>query len=159
MQLKLPFNLPKAVTAEASVEINKPIATVFSYIAEQFFQNYPKWAQEVLELHPLDGEKTFVGAKGKQIRENNGTKVESVFAITEYQPNLKFTFQGLDEPYRHCYLLESQTEQLTRLTFQFELLELEIFMRPFEKLIRTAIEDGAENTANTIKNLLMMQAN
>ena len=42
----------------------------------------------------------------------------------------------------------------TRLTFRFELLELEMFMRPFQKLIRYAIEDGAESTVENIKNLI-----
>ena len=41
------------------------------------------------------------------------------------------------------------------MTFRFELLELEIFMRPFEKLIRSAIEEGAENTVENIKNLVV----
>jgi len=41
------------------------------------------------------------------------------------------------------------------LTFRFELTEIEVFMRPFQKLIRTAIEDGAENTVENIKNLIV----
>jgi hypothetical protein len=47
--------------------------------------------------------------------------------------------------------------QSTRLTFRFELLEVEVFMRPFQKLIRSAIEDGAENTVETIKNLIIVE--
>jgi hypothetical protein len=42
----------------------------------------------------------------------------------------------------------------TELTFRFDLLEIEIFMWPFEKLIRVAIEEGAENTAEKIRVLL-----
>ncbi len=53
-------------------------------------------------------------------------------------------------------LLESDEEnKSTRLTFRFELTEIEVFMRPFQKLIRTAIEDGAENTVENIKNLIV----
>jgi len=56
----------------------------------------------------------------------------------------------------HSYLLESDEEnKSTRLTFRFELTEIEVFMRPFQKLIRTAIEDGAENTVENIKNLIV----
>lgn len=157
MQIKFPFASSKPVVGEASVDINKPIQEVFSYVGEHFFDNYPKWAIEVVEFEPLDGKEVFIGAKAKQIRKDNGAKVVSTFVITEYQPHLKLMLQGLSDPYKHCYFLESGEQQPTRLTFRFELLELDVFMRPFEKLIRSAIEDGAENTVENIKNLMAVE--
>lgn len=155
MHLNLPFDSAKPVVGEASVEIDKPIDDVFSYVGKQFFDNYPKWALEVVDFKPLDGNEVFVGAKAKQIRKDNDVEVESIFAITEFQPQNKLTLEGMDEPYRHRYILESNEEKRpTRLTFRFELMKLEIFMRPFEKLIRYAIEDGAENTVENIKKLI-----
>jgi hypothetical protein len=47
----------------------------------------------------------------------------------------------------------------TELEFCFEITELELFMRPFEKLIRMAIEEGAETTVTNIKNLLANEIN
>jgi hypothetical protein len=159
MHIKFPFELSKPVMGEATIEINKPIQDVFAYVCEHFFENYPKWSAEVVEFEPLDGNEVFVGAKAKQVRKDNGVEVESVFEITDYQPVIKLIFKGLTEPYRHSYLLEcSEQKQPTRLTFRFELLELEVFMRPFEKLIRTAIEDGAENTVENIKNLIAVES-
>jgi hypothetical protein len=158
MHLKFPFDANKPVTGEASVEIDKPIDEVFTYIGNNFFDNYPKWAVEVVEFEPLTGNKVFIGAQAKQIRKDNGAKVESVFEITDYQPQSKLEFQGISAPYKHSYLLETIAQkQPTRLIFRFELLELDIFMRPFEKLIRSAIEDGAENTVENIKNLMTLQ--
>ena len=158
MQIKFPFDLSKPVVGEASIEINKPVHNVFSYIGEHFFDNYPKWSVEVVEFEPLDGKEVFIGAKAKQVRKDNGAEVESVFEITDYQPSIKLIFKGLTEPYQHSYLLESsEHKQPTRLTFRFELLELEVFMRPFEKLIRSAIEEGAENTVENIKNLIAVE--
>lgn len=155
MQIKFTFDSSKPIAGEASIEINKSINDVFSYIGEQFYDNYPKWAVEVVEFEPLDGKEVFVGSKAKQIREDNGSKVESIFEITDYQPCMKLIFKGLTEPYIHSYLLEnSEQKQSTRLTFRFELSEIEVFMRPFQKLIRSAIEDGAENTVENIKNLV-----
>ncbi|MGZ4955941.1 MULTISPECIES: SRPBCC family protein [Methylobacter] len=160
MQIKFPFDLSKPVTGEASIEINKPIHDVFSYIGEHFYDNYPKWSVEVVEFEPLDGKEVFVGAKAKQTRKDNGAAVESIFEITDYQPSIKLIFKGLTEPYKHSYLLESSEQtQATRLTFRFDLLEIEVFMRPFEKLIRSAIEDGAENTVENIKNLIAVESN
>ena len=155
MQLKLPFESTKSVAGEATIEIDKPVDQVFAFVGEGFFNNYPRWAVEVVEFEPLDGEKVFVGAKAKQVRKDNDAEVESVFEITDFKPCEKLTLAGLNDPYRHSYILEEvEKTKPTLLTFRFELLELEMFMRPFEKLIRYAIEDGAENTVENIKNLI-----
>ena len=160
MQIKFSFDSSKPIAGEANIEINRSINDVFYYIGEHFYDNYPKWALEVVEFEPLDGNHVFVGAKAKQIREDNGTKVESIFEITHYQPSMTLIFKGINEPYIHSYLLESNGEkQCTRLTFRFELTEIDVFMRPFQKLIRSAIEDGAENTVENIKNLIVADPN
>lgn len=158
MQMKLPFDSTKSVMGQASVEIDKPITEVFSFVGERFFQNYPRWAVEVVEFEPLDGEQMFVGAKAKQVRIEQDTQVESVFEITDFHPHEKLSLKGLSEPYKQTYLLEANEQKKpTRLTFRFELLELEMFLRPFEKLIRYAIEDGTENTVENIKNLIVAE--
>lgn len=155
MQIKLPYDTTKPIAGEASVEIDKPTQYVFDYIGVNFFENYPKWAEEVIEFEPLNGKEVFVGAKAKQVRQDNGENIESIFEIIEYQSNCKLIFQGVSAPYRNSYLVEDNKQpSSTRLTFRFELLEIEIFMRPFQKLIRTAIEDGAETIVDNLKNLL-----
>ena len=105
---------------------------------------------------PLDGKDIFIGAKTKQVREDQGSTTESIFEITKYEPVVKLVFKGLDQPYCHSYVLEKNDEfKSTRLTFRFELSDIEVFMRPFQKLIRASIEDGAENTVENIKNLII----
>lgn len=154
MQVKLPFDSSKPVIGEASIIINKSIDEVFSYIGRQFFDNYPKWA-EIIEFEPLDGNTVFIGAKARQIRQDNGTDTESIFQIIDYQPHTKLSFQGINAPYKHSYSLEThEKNKPTTLIFRFELLELDLFMRPFEKLIRLAIEEGTEHTVENIKNLI-----
>jgi hypothetical protein len=160
VQIKFSFDAYKPISGEASIEINKSIEEVFSYIGEDFYENYPNWAVEVIQFEPLDGKKVFVGSKAKQIREDQGSKVESIFEITDYQPCMKLIFKGLTEPYSHSYILEnSKKNQSTSLTFRFELSEIEVFMRPFQKLIRSSIEEGAENTVENIKNLIVAESN
>lgn len=161
MHIKLPFDSQKSVSGEASIEIEKNIENVFNFIGNKFFENYPKWAMEVVDFEPLDGKEVFVGAKAKQVRKDSNGEIESVFEITDYQSWTTLIFEGLTERYRHSYFLVSIPEKSprTRLTFRFELLEIEVFMRPFEKLIRYAIEDGAENTVENIKNLIVAELN
>jgi len=155
MSIKLPFDANKPVAGEATVEIDKPIYDVFTFIGKCFFDNYPKWAVEVTDFEPLDGKEVFVGAKARQVRSDNGAEVESTFEIVDYQADQQLTLQGVDAPYKQSYVLTSLDDKpKTRLTFRFELLELEVFMRPFQKLIRTAIEDGAEHTVENIRHLL-----
>ena len=45
----------------------------------------------------------------------------------------------------------------TGLTFTFEGLELRPHMRPFEKLIRRVVQDGAVRTTRNIKHLIEFQ--
>ena len=154
MSLKLPFDATKPIVGEASIEINRPPETVFNFIADNLLENYPKWAPEVIELEPINTSTVTVGTQVKQVRDDNGNRVESIFEVQEYAPHIKFIFQGINAPYKHSYLIENDSDNQSRLTFKFELLDIEVFMRPFQKLIRVAIEDGAENTVDNIKQLL-----
>ena len=52
--------------------------------------------------------------------------------------------------------MEPEGDQ-TRLTFVFELTRLDFFMRPFEKLIRVAVQEGAQRTVRNIKGLLELE--
>jgi hypothetical protein len=150
-----PFDISRPVIGKASIEINKPITFVFCFVGKHFFDNYPKWAVEVSEFKPLSGKDIYVGARAQQTRIEQGQKVESVFEVSEFEVLKKMTFIGVDAQFRNTYRFSAQDDQgLTELEFSFELLELELFMRPFEKLIRMSIEEGAENTVENIKNLL-----
>lgn len=153
---RLPFNPDKPIIGTASTVIDKAMPEVFAFIGEQFFANYPKWAQDVIHFEPLDGKAVAIGAKARQIRLERGEKVVSVFQIGIYQPLCLLGSEGVTYPYRDSYQLSQPADaEQTQLTYRFELLNLEVFMRPFEKLIRIAIEDGAETTVDNIKTLLM----
>ena len=82
MQIKFPFDSSKPISGEASISIKKSITDVFHFIGVCFYENYPKWAPEVIELKPLDGNIVFVGAKTKQVREDQGSTTESIFEFT-----------------------------------------------------------------------------
>ncbi len=158
MELKLPFDTKAPVSGEASAVIDAPKNTVFSFVAENYFENYPKWAPEIVEVTALNGKTVAVGIKGRQVREENEEKIESTFVVDEYLPDSRFALQGLEPAFKSTYLTESQGQEgQTKLTFRFELLDVDIFMRPFVKLIKAAIEEGAENTVEKIKELISKQ--
>lgn len=149
------FDLSRPVIGKASIQIDKSVDVVFSYVARHFFENYPKWALEVVEFKPINDNKMAVGALARQTRVDQGQKTESTFEVVTLKPNELLELNGLSAPYRNSYHFQTLDKgQRTRLTFSFELLELEVFMRPFEKLIQRAIEEGAQNSLENIKQLL-----
>lgn len=153
--INLPFDPDKPITGKASVLIKKSMTDVFSFIGERFFENYPKWATDVVEFEPLDGPQVFIGAKAHQIRKNQGQEVDSTFLISDYTPKSLLSCKDVNADYRDYYQLDDDGSGTgTTLTYTFELMHLDLFMRPFSKLIRVAIEDGAEATVENIKNLL-----
>ncbi|MEQ1559457.1 MAG: SRPBCC family protein [Methyloglobulus sp.] len=151
----LHFDVSQPVAGKACIEINKPVTDVFRFVGEKFFDNYPKWALEVSDFKPLTGSGIFVGAKARQTRLEEDQKVESVLEVSEFEPAKKVVLTGVGAPFRHTYQFSGKEGQdVTELEYSFEIIGLEPFMWPFERLIRTAIEEGAENTVENIKYLM-----
>jgi uncharacterized protein YndB with AHSA1/START domain len=144
------------VIAKASTIIRRPVEDVFRFVADGFFDNYPKWSPEVVELKPLSNGPLSVGSMARQVRIDHGHRSESTFKVTELQPNRRISFSGVSNPYRCAYEFEKPNlpGPSTRVAFTFELSELEVFMRPFEKLIRAAVQEGVERTVKNLKGLI-----
>jgi hypothetical protein len=150
------FGSTQPVIAKASTLIHKPAEDVFQFIGTEFFQNYPKWSPEVVELKPLSDGPMRLGVLAKQVRVDHGHRSESTFKVTDFEPNRRIVFSGVSNAYRCVYDLEpaKAPTAATRIAFVFELPQLELYMRPFEKLIRVAAQDGAERTVKNLKGLL-----
>lgn len=142
-------------TGSASIVINKPVETVFAFIAVDFFENYPKWSPEVQEVELLSAPPLQLNSLVRQVRIDQGQRSESTFKITSYQIGRKLVFEGVSNPYRCSYDFAAiNPASQTQITFTFELLKLELFMLPFEKLIRIAVQDGAKRTVRNLKSLM-----
>ena len=142
-------------TGTASIGINQPVNKVFSFIAVDFFENYPRWSPEVLELELLSSPPLQLNSLVRQVRIDQGQRSESTFKITTYQAGQKLVFEGVSNPYRCSYdFASTNPSSNTQITFTFELLKLELFMLPFEKLIQIAVQEGAKRTVKNIKNLV-----
>ena len=158
------FGSTKPVEGKASAVIVKSVEEVFQFIGEDFFKNYPRWSTEVVELKPLSDGPIKVGTQAKQVRVDYGRRSESIFKVVDFQPNQRIVFSGIgqavDAPrssaYRCAYDLHDPrlSQPCTRVTFTFEVPEIELFMRPFEKLIRVAVQEGAEHTVKNLKSLI-----
>ena len=152
------LNKDTAVVGKAKIKIQYSSETVFSFVGANFIKNYPKWSPEVVNLELLTNGDVKVGTICRQIRIDQGRRSESTFKVTIFQPGKRICFEGVSNPYRCDYVLESD-KAASVIHFTFELLSLELFMRPFEKLIRMAVQDGTEKTVRNIKKLVESKNN
>jgi hypothetical protein len=151
------FGLPsnKGASGTGSIVINQPVDKVFNFIAVDFFENYPRWSPEVQELELLSKPPLQLNSLVRQVRIDNGQRSESTFKITTYNVGQKLVFEGVSNAYRCTYDFASTNPTAnTQVTFTFELLKLEMFMLPFEKLISIAVQEGAKRTVRNLKNLI-----
>ncbi|MCF7967641.1 MAG: SRPBCC family protein [Methylococcaceae bacterium] len=148
------MNRTDPVTAEASTVIDREQAQVFDFIAGHFHENYPRWMTDVIELECLDPVPVKIGTRVRQVRVENNEEITSTFEIKEIEAFDTFSFQGIDMPYRQIYRIDPVNQGKSHLTFRFELLEVDLFMRPFVKLIRSAMIEGVEGTLVTLSSLL-----
>ena len=150
------FGSSKPVIGKASTIIHCPVDEVFQFIGEEFLVNYPRWSPEVVELRKLSEGPVRVGSLLRQVRVDHGHKSESTFKVTDYLVNRRLAFNGVSNTYRCLYEFESPEGHsgLTRLTFVFEFPELEMMLRPFEKLVRIAVQEGADRTVRNLKGLI-----
>jgi hypothetical protein len=108
----------------------------------------------VVELEMLSEPPIHSGTIGRQVTRDRGIDSESTFVVTHFAAPQRMEIMGKSEPFRTAYEFAMETENSTRLAFTFELKELDLVMRPFQKLIRIALEEGAVQTVENIKQLL-----
>ncbi len=127
---------------------------IFGYLGDGFFENYPKWSPEVVELECLSDGPVKLGTIARQVRIDQGRRTETRFKINVYERNKRLGFAGISDPFRCVYELGNKNSgKSSELVFTFELTEIQMVMRPFEKLIRVVIQEGAERTVRNLKRL------
>jgi len=144
------------VKARADILILRPPETVYDFVVRDFFVNYPRWSPEVRRLDVLTPGPVRVGSRARQVRIDQGRQSESTFRVTALEELARLEFAESTDLFRTAYRLDPVGDQ-TRLTFAFELTRMDFFMRPFEKLIRVTVQDGAGRVVRNIKGLVERQ--
>ncbi len=142
------------VIGKASTLIHSSSDNLFQFIGTDLLTNYPIWSPEVKELEKLTDGPMQLGTLCRQVRIDQGNRSESTFKITVFDEGARISFKGVSNPYQCDYVIEPVNSTESRLTFSFELLELELHIKPFEKLVRIAIQGGTETTVKNIKKLI-----
>jgi hypothetical protein len=134
--------------------ISCPHGEAFDFIGFGFFENYPKWCPQVVVVEPLSSEPLDAGPMARQVTLERGIKTESTFRISAFEPQSRIALTGVSERFNSVYDLQPTDDQRTKIAFSFELEELDLTMRPFSKLIRAALQEGATQTVENLKRLL-----
>ena len=143
------------IKAQSQITIRRPVSKVYSFVVTDFLKNYPRWSPEVIELEFIGENKIALGVRGRQIRVDQGRRSETRFQITELIEQKRAVFDGdLQAKFAIRYNFESKSDEETIIFFEFELKRIDLFMMPFQKLIRIAIQDGADRTIRNIKRLI-----
>lgn len=142
------------VIGKASSIVKSPSNQLFDFIGNNFIINYPRWSPEVKELEKLTDGPIKLGTVCRQVRIDQGNRTESTFKVKTLDEGSRVCFEGVSNPYRCDYVIEPINAMDSRVTFVFELLSLDLHVRPFEKLVRIAIQDGTERTVHNIKRLV-----
>jgi hypothetical protein len=145
------------VKARADILIERSPEHVFAYVARDFFLNYPRWSPEVKRIEVLTAGPLRVGSRARQVRTDQGRESESTFRVTALDAPTRIEFAETTNLFRISYRL-APVDGHTRLVFDFELTRLEFYMRPFEKLIRVTVQEGAERVVRNIKGLVERQS-
>ena len=148
----------KPVIGRAEDVVNSPITMTYDFVASNFFDNCPKWCPQVVELEMLSEPPLHPGTVGRQVTRDRGIDSESTFEVTDISSPQRIEIKGKSEPFRSAYEFAQETDASTRVAFTFELKELDLVMRPFQKLIRIALQEGAVQTVENIKQLLAVSA-
>ena len=149
------FGVSKPVIGRSNILIEATIERVFSFVGHDFFDNYPRWSSEVIALKRDTEGPLKVGSQMHQTRTDHGRRTQSTFVVTQFEENQCLAFEDVAKKYRCFYHFERSTNSpdATHLTFIFEFPVLDTFLRPFERMVRTAVQEGAENNTKNIKAL------
>ena len=82
--------------AEASVEINCPVHTVFAYLTD--IDQGTQWQAELIEAQQTSTGPVGVGTTIREVRRFMGRQMESVFKITEHEPDRRLYFESTSGP-------------------------------------------------------------
>lgn len=132
----------------------KPPAEVFSFIAENFFENHSKWDPDLLENTKLTDGPIGVGTEGRAVTKFAGKQVSN-FKITQYEPNERFVFINTSGPValeRSYFFKPSQDG--AEVTFIFEMLPKTLMTKLAFPILKAVTEKRVHQNIRTLETLL-----
>lgn len=104
------------VHIEVSQVIDRPLATVFNFVAREHVRNHPRWDSDI-ELEQVSEGPLGMGTIMRRRNSRSGTVVEGTMEVVEFEENRSMATVIHDGPVEvyGCILFEALGENQTRL--------------------------------------------
>ena len=135
---------------EVSQVIDRPVADVFRWYAEDHVRNHPRWNPD-LELEQMSPGPIGVGTVIRRRNTMSGTPVEGTMEVVEYEPNHAMGAVIREGPVdvHGRATFEAETESRTRLTISADIPGLE---KPADtSRIRALMKRSARNIRQLVE--------
>jgi uncharacterized membrane protein len=110
------------VKVHVSEVIDRPVADVFHFFAEEHVRNHPRW-DPFMQLEQVSDGPIGVGTIIKRINSRSGTPVEGTMEVVEFEPNRSIGMLTHDGPVeiRGRTTFEAVDDAQTTLTISVEI--------------------------------------
>ncbi len=138
-----------SVQFKISQVIDRPLAKVFHFVADEHVRNHPRWDPD-MELEQITEGPIGVGTVIRRRNSRYGTPVEGTMEVVEFEPNRAFAVVIHDGPMeiRGRTMFEAVGDNQTAMTTVVELPGAD------ESLDRTFLNSRLERSARNQKQLM-----
>jgi hypothetical protein len=141
------------IRSQAMILVQRPLEEVYGFVCTGFYDNYPRWCPEVLEVKPLSPGPMRVGSVARQVRRDLGRRTEATFRVVELVEHSHVVFESITKPHFRVVYRFERAGTHTRVALHFE-LRPELFLKPFEGKIRKVVRESTTRTLDNLKRVL-----
>ena len=138
-----------------SLDINRPPATVFAFIAD--FRTMPRWYEAVNQVTALTATPSEEGTRFRMVRSLPGGPAHNDVEVTTHIPDEQVAFTSISgpTPFRYHYQIEPNTSG-TRLTLDAEISGAGLSgpAAHFSGLAEHLFKQGMKKNLHTLKQIL-----
>jgi hypothetical protein len=138
-----------SIKVHVSQVIDRPVADVFHFFAEEHVRNHPRW-DPFMRLEQISDGPIGVGTIIKRINSRSGTPVEGTMEVVEFEPNRAIGMLTHDDPVeiRGRTTFEAVEDANTTLTISVEILGMDESMGG---MMTGAIQKSLQNIKQLIE--------
>jgi len=132
-----------ALQLEVSEVIDRPLAKVFHFFADEHVRNHPRWDPDI-QLEQVSEGPIGVGTMIRRVNSRSGKPVEGTMQVTEFEPNRAMGAVIHDGPMemRSRVLFEAVSDRQTKITMFLDIPSMDESMKGF---LVSRLERSARN--------------
>ena len=142
-----------SVKVQVSGVIDRPVAKVFHFFADEHVRNHPRWDPN-MKLEQVSDGPLGIGTIIKRISSRSGTPVEGTMEVVEFERNQVIGMIIHDGPVemRGHTTFEAVGDNQTTITFNVEILGM-------DESMGSMLSNGIQQSIQNIKQLIETEVN